>query len=289
MHDLAELREEACRAALAHLLPARTADRGIGRHEQHGLASRGARRRVARARVSAWAAKRTASAPDLAIRARAVEDDDAARAAHGHEARELVDERVPVGIAARVEEVRPVEQVERDVGSTLDLESRSSFALATGLEERHRRRDAHVERLDAGRERDRDGRRRRCAARADAPPCPRRRRRARRRRVRSSVPERACRRPRPPRTPRGGRSSPRRGSGRGSGTTATGRCSTAPADERQTAGVTAAAPCAGTIDARRARAGGAADDGTEVPRVGHLVEAGRAAACSAAASSHASA
>jgi len=55
-----------------------------------------------------------AEGPDLPVLPYAVEHDDATGAAHGHEARELVDELVAVGEPARVEEIRTVEQIEGD-------------------------------------------------------------------------------------------------------------------------------------------------------------------------------
>ena len=53
-----------------------------------------------------------AEGADLPVLPHAVEDDDAAGAAHRHEAREVVDQLVAVGEPARVEEVRAVEEIE---------------------------------------------------------------------------------------------------------------------------------------------------------------------------------
>jgi len=55
-----------------------------------------------------------AEGTDLPVLPHAVEDHDAAGAAHRHEARELVDELVAVSEPARVEEIRAVEQIEGD-------------------------------------------------------------------------------------------------------------------------------------------------------------------------------
>ena len=58
----------------------------------------------------------------------------------------------------------------------------------------------------------------------------------------------------------------------GSGTTAIGRCSTAPADARQTAAVTVALRCRGTISPSAPAHSADARDRAEVVRVGDLVE-----------------
>src|SRR4029079_15807449 len=104
MSELAELGEEACRGALSDLLPTRTADRGIRRHEQHGLGVPVPRGESLEHGVGV-AGGADVEGAHRASRARAVEDHYTARAAYGHEARQIVDERVPVGVAARVEEI----------------------------------------------------------------------------------------------------------------------------------------------------------------------------------------
>ena len=58
-------------------------------------------------------------------------------------------------------------------------------------------------------------------------------------------------------------------------TTAIGRCSTAPADERATAGVTTAEPCAGTITPVAPAPSARPADGAEVARIGDAVEHGQ--------------
>ena len=277
------------RAALAHLLPARAADGGVGRHEQHGSRSRcSAARRSST--VSACGAKRTSSGPTSRPRPRRRRRRRPARPAGRRSSRARRRAASRSAKPPAWKQVRPVEQVQRGVARRHDLEL--EIELRAGAGPRRACTAAatlHVQRLDAGARAGSRRSRRRCAARADAHPFPRRRRRARRRRVRSASHIVCVRRPRRPRRPRGRRSSPPRGTGRGSGTTATGRCSTAPADERQTAGVTVGGAVRGDDHARRAGAGRAADHRAEVARVGDLVEAGRAAALSAAASSHASA
>jgi hypothetical protein len=52
----------------------------------------------------------------VAILPHAVEDDDAARTAHGHEARELIGQLADVLEPARVQKVVAVEEVERRLG-----------------------------------------------------------------------------------------------------------------------------------------------------------------------------
>ena len=83
--------------------------------------------------------------PDLAVGPGAVEDDDSPRPAQADKAREQVDHLVRVAESARVQNVVTVEQIERRVSQARSLLPAS---LAERLEQRHRRSDADVERLD---------------------------------------------------------------------------------------------------------------------------------------------
>ena len=184
----------------AHLAPRRCRARSRPRRRSATLlARRGARRRAARAACRRRAAKRTESGPPLGVVAGAVEDEHAAGALHGDEAREQVDELAPVGEGAGVEQVVAVEEVE---ASAQPSARRAGGALRRGAAA------AATLTLSDSTAPERAGSRRATSqlrARAGAAPCPRRRRRARRRRRgRSSHIERLAPR-RPRRRPRGRR------------------------------------------------------------------------------------
>ena len=86
--------------------------------------------------VSASGAKRTASGPRSDVVARAVEDDDAARAGRGDEARERVDQLAPLGERPAVEEVVAVEEVEASRQATRS--ARAAAAPRTAAPPRRR-------------------------------------------------------------------------------------------------------------------------------------------------------
>ena len=108
-----ELAEKRRGAALSHLLATRSPDCGVGRDEEHRLARASLGREPLEHRVG-MGSEADAEGTDLPVLPHAVEDHDAAGAAHRHEARELVDELVAVSEPARVEEIRAVEQIEGD-------------------------------------------------------------------------------------------------------------------------------------------------------------------------------
>ena len=145
-------------------LPARRPEhRRVGGDEQHALTRRCSDREALEQRVGVAARSAPRASPSSSVLADPVEDDDAAGAAGGDEARERVDELACPSKPTCVEQVVAVEEVERRVGHQL-----SRDALAPRLVEQEGGRDADVERSDLAGERDRDERVAAAARRAAA-------------------------------------------------------------------------------------------------------------------------
>src|SRR5215213_6217561 len=109
---LLQVGEEGSGRALLHLLPGRTEDREVGRDQADDLAVAVLSGEALEQRV------RVQSVPDrerpqLGIAAGSVPDEEAPRTTHGDEGGERVRQLALVGVAAGVEEVVPVEEVQR--------------------------------------------------------------------------------------------------------------------------------------------------------------------------------
>src|SRR5207302_8511718 len=114
MLDVLEVAEEGAGGELAHLLPGGASYGQVGGDQADDLAVAviGGEPLEERIGVTGVADGERA---DVGVRADAVEDDDAASTADGHEVGQPVGELPHVGEPARVQEVVPVEQVERRI------------------------------------------------------------------------------------------------------------------------------------------------------------------------------
>ena len=115
MHDSLQIGKEGRRTALSHLLSARASHRSVGAHEQNCLVPASFGRQPLEQRIGVRGKPDDHGAhgrvlPDT------VEDDDPSSAAQSDEARKQIDQLVPISKAARVEEIRAVEQVKRRLG-----------------------------------------------------------------------------------------------------------------------------------------------------------------------------
>jgi hypothetical protein len=109
--DLCQLDEERPRRTVSYLLTACPPDGRVAGHEQYRLVRAVLGREALQHRVRIRC-ERDGQRAEPAVRADAVEHDDTARAVHRDEARQEVDELIAIAERARVEEVRPVEQIE---------------------------------------------------------------------------------------------------------------------------------------------------------------------------------
>ena len=134
MLDGRELREERTRRELAHLLPGCPAHGVIGRDDAHELGAAVLGRETLEEIVGVRSEPH-GERPDRALLPHAVEDDDAASAPTGDEARERVHQLVAIRERPRVEQVVAVEQVEGRLSHRRALRwrraSKSSTAAAT--------------------------------------------------------------------------------------------------------------------------------------------------------------
>jgi hypothetical protein len=147
----AQLAEERLRAQLSDFLPRGSPDGRVRRDEKDALGSPVLGCEALDQRVGVLGVTHLQRS-QLPIMPYAVEHDDAARAAHRDEARELVRELPHVLELARVQKVVAVEEVEGWVGHLRDADG---GALPASLEEEQRGRDADIERRHAPAERDR--------------------------------------------------------------------------------------------------------------------------------------
>src|SRR5215211_795435 len=230
MFDRCQVGRELARAHLCYLHPGRAANGFVGGDEDHLLPIAMLRCETLENGVGV---RRVANLerPVPFLGADSVEDDDAARAAQRDVARQHVHELPPVFDPRRVEDVVAVEEIERPVSLRASYNSTAAATLtlsestlpASGIETipSHARRTS--------------GRRPRPSAPSTNATPP------------SSSACQSCVAPsdEAPQTHRSGPFTSVRKRAR-FGTTATGRCSTAPADARETAGVTRADPCEGT-------------------------------------------
>src|SRR5581483_12284001 len=130
----AELGEEGPRACLAHLLARGPAHGRVRGDHEHRLAvavlGGEALEDVVGVRREAHLQR-----PHPSLDAGAVEDDDAARAPQGDEARQVVDQLVAFRVAARVEEVGAVEEVERRLRHQRSRWRRASYSSTAAATE----------------------------------------------------------------------------------------------------------------------------------------------------------
>lgn len=109
--SLLELAEETLSGHVRDLLAGRLPDRPVRRDDHNPLAPPVLRRQALDDVVRVGCVADLERAVSL-VRTLSVEDDDAARALEGDEARQPIDERAAVGKRPRVQDVGPVEEVE---------------------------------------------------------------------------------------------------------------------------------------------------------------------------------